>query len=167
MSDNGWGPPGEAPITGGPAGNTVDSFDMTAMMVSTTGAEDGHETATSGKDGHRTPTNAKDSHGAATDSKNGCGAATATSANNGLANGNKKDEAEKNGAEPEGWVEAQPYNYDAYSRDGPGDWEGNAQVYEYNGELGEVGPEHPELELMLFGKASERGSHGIDFAKYV
>lgn len=64
-----------------------------------------------------------------------------------------------------GWGVAQPYNYEAYTNDSASVWDGNARVYEYDGEKGEVGPEVPELELELFGDAANRVSHGIDFSK--
>jgi ATP-dependent RNA helicase DDX3X len=65
----------------------------------------------------------------------------------------------------DGWVEAQPYNYDSYAATSEAQWEGNARVYEFDGETGEVGPEFPELELELFGEVHNRGGHGIDFSK--
>lgn len=67
----------------------------------------------------------------------------------------------------EGWVDAQPYNYEAYATASAATWDGNARVYEFDGEAGEVGPEYPELELELFGDPKTRVSHGIDFSKYV
>ncbi|KAK5663188.1 hypothetical protein OQA88_6605 [Cercophora sp. LCS_1] len=61
-----------------------------------------------------------------------------------------------------GWI--QPTAYD-YSPDDPEQWESSARVYEWDGEEGEVGPEVPELEEMLFGKQDGRDqpAHGIDF----
>ncbi|KAI1300441.1 P-loop containing nucleoside triphosphate hydrolase protein [Xylaria venustula] len=44
-------------------------------------------------------------------------------------------------------------------------WEGNVRVYEWDGEEGDLGPEHPELESMLFGDPSTRDPQGIDFNK--
>ncbi|KAI0602718.1 P-loop containing nucleoside triphosphate hydrolase protein [Biscogniauxia sp. FL1348] len=44
-------------------------------------------------------------------------------------------------------------------------WDSSAKVYEWDGEEGEVGPEHPELEEILFGKPEERDPQGIDFSK--
>ncbi|KAI5925780.1 P-loop containing nucleoside triphosphate hydrolase protein [Camillea tinctor] len=44
-------------------------------------------------------------------------------------------------------------------------WDGSAKIYEWDGEEGEVGPEHPELEELLFGKPEERDPQGIDFSK--
>jgi ATP-dependent RNA helicase DDX3X len=63
----------------------------------------------------------------------------------------------------EGWV--RPTAYD-YTGEAPREWEGNAAVYEWDGEEGEIGPEFPELEIQLFGKPDERvQSHGIDFTR--
>ncbi|KAK5626837.1 hypothetical protein RRF57_002552 [Xylaria bambusicola] len=42
-------------------------------------------------------------------------------------------------------------------------WEGNMRVYEWDGEEGDVGPEHPELESKLFGDPDTRDPQGIDF----
>lgn len=66
----------------------------------------------------------------------------------------------------EGWVDAKPYEYDTYTRDSTAnDWDGNAKVYEWDGEEGDVGPKVPELETELFGAVETRVSHGIDFSK--
>lgn len=63
-----------------------------------------------------------------------------------------------------GWVEPEKYDYDAYNAgnnearqavDGTLElptWAANATKYEWKDEYGEVGPAHPELEEMLFGK---------------
>lgn len=62
----------------------------------------------------------------------------------------------------EGWVQAIPYDYtDAQNNE----WESSARVYEWDGEEGEVAPEHPELELQLFGDPDKREHHGIDFTR--
>jgi len=62
----------------------------------------------------------------------------------------------------DGWVRPTPYDY---SETAP-KWEGNATVYEWDGETGDIGPEFPELELQLFGNPGERTqSQGIDFSK--
>jgi ATP-dependent RNA helicase DDX3X len=66
---------------------------------------------------------------------------------------------------PEGWVKAEAYDYDNYSKDANHDWDGNAKIYEWDGEEGEVGPVYPELEIELFGAPESRVSHGIDFSK--
>jgi hypothetical protein len=69
-------------------------------------------------------------------------------------------------AKAAGWVEPTPYNYKVDSeRTQLGDWEGNARVYEWDGEHGDVGPELPELELELFGNPAARSSAGLDFSK--
>lgn len=67
------------------------------------------------------------------------------------------------------WGEAQPYNYARYDENNMDhEWEGNAQVYEYAGEDGEIGPEIPALEIQLFGEPERRGfTAGIDFSKCV
>ena len=62
-----------------------------------------------------------------------------------------------------GWAQAQPYDYSSDNHT----WDGNARIYEYDGEDGEFGPEFPELEDQLFGPATSRSGHGIDFSKYV
>lgn len=64
-----------------------------------------------------------------------------------------------------GWVEPEKYDYDAYNANPkePGEapldpafelptWAANAIKYEWKDEYGDVGPAHPELEAMLFGK---------------
>lgn len=63
-----------------------------------------------------------------------------------------------------GWVEPEKYDYEAYNAgtnearqavDGALElpiWAANATKYEWKDEYGEVGPAHPELEAMLFGK---------------
>ncbi|KAK3393101.1 P-loop containing nucleoside triphosphate hydrolase protein [Podospora didyma] len=61
-----------------------------------------------------------------------------------------------------GWVQPMPYDYS----DSPGnEWDGNARVYEWDGEVGDIGPEFPDLELQLFGDPEQRQSQGIDFTK--
>jgi ATP-dependent RNA helicase DDX3X len=72
--------------------------------------------------------------------------------------------AESSTAQPkiEGWGEQTPYDYtEAEERH----WEGNASVYEWDGEEGELGPAHPELEKILFGPPEERNPQGLDFTK--
>lgn len=45
-------------------------------------------------------------------------------------------------------------------------WGGNAAVYEWDGDEGDIGPENPELEVMLFGPPEERhGTAGLDISK--
>ncbi|KAM7186588.1 P-loop containing nucleoside triphosphate hydrolase protein [Rhypophila sp. PSN 637] len=60
-----------------------------------------------------------------------------------------------------------PTKYD-YTAEDPDKWESGAQVYEYvakDDEDGEIGPEHPELELELFGDPARRNHQGIDFTR--
>ena len=63
-----------------------------------------------------------------------------------------------------GWVEPEKYDYNSYNAkpNEPRDpldpalelptWAANATKYEWKDEYGDVGPAHPELEKMLFGK---------------
>ena len=59
-----------------------------------------------------------------------------------------------------GWVEPVKYDYETYnaarenldpSAELPS-WAANATKYEWKDEYGDVGPTHPELEAVLFGK---------------
>ena len=63
---------------------------------------------------------------------------------------------------------AEPLKYDYSAMEGPerdNVWDGNVRVYEWDGEEGDVGPEHPELERELFGDPEKRLElKGIDFA---
>ncbi|KAK0717099.1 P-loop containing nucleoside triphosphate hydrolase protein [Lasiosphaeria miniovina] len=61
-----------------------------------------------------------------------------------------------------GWAPLTPYDY---NNEAPTEWDGNAAVYHWDGELGEVGPEHADLEIQLFGPPNRRQSQGIDFSK--
>ena len=63
----------------------------------------------------------------------------------------------------EGWVEATPYHYDEFANRET-EWDGQAPIYEWDGEEGDIGPEFPELEVQLFGPVEERGRRGIDFS---
>lgn len=60
----------------------------------------------------------------------------------------------------EPWVEKTAYDYQEV---GDRNWDGNARVYEWDGEEGDIGPEHPELENILFGRPDERNPQGINF----
>lgn len=44
-------------------------------------------------------------------------------------------------------------------------WAGNAPIYEWKGEYGDVGPRFPDIEAMLFGN-EEADTGVIDFQKY-
>ncbi|KAK4608991.1 ATP-dependent RNA helicase DED1 [Fulvia fulva] len=52
-----------------------------------------------------------------------------------------------------GWTETSAFDYEAFQRNGgdDGTFYGEGKVYEWSGEYGEVGPEVPELEKVLFG----------------
>ncbi|KAL8387302.1 hypothetical protein RB595_010008 [Gaeumannomyces hyphopodioides] len=63
-----------------------------------------------------------------------------------------------------GWVDRTAYDYAADTRSDHS-WEGNARIYEWDGEEGDLGPEVPALEEELFGaKNKEQGTAGIDFS---
>jgi ATP-dependent RNA helicase DDX3X len=79
--------------------------------------------------------------------------------------GNGTHDSEKKVEPPAGWIAATPYDYNAYGADGGHVWEGNARVYEFDGETGDVGPEFPALEIELFGEPGNRAKKGIDFSK--
>ena len=56
-------------------------------------------------------------------------------------------------------------DYKAFGPDAVHEWEGNAKVYEWDGEEGDIGPEFPALEVELFGEPGSRAKQGIDFSK--
>lgn len=68
---------------------------------------------------------------------------------------------------PETWngTEQTGYDYEAFAGRDNHDWEGNAKVYEWDGQEGDIGPEFPELEVQLFGNPNNRARPGIDFSK--
>ena len=78
-------------------------------------------------------------------------------------NGNKQ--AETKPETPPGWVLPTAYDYTAYGKGDNNEWDSNAHVYEWDGENGDIGPEHPALEAQLFGDPDKRGKQGIDFSK--
>lgn len=62
----------------------------------------------------------------------------------------------------DGWTNPTAYDY---TDNAPDKWDGNATVYEFDGDTGDLGPEHPELERQLFGEPTTITSgHGIDFS---
>ncbi|EJT70577.1 ATP-dependent RNA helicase DED1 [Gaeumannomyces tritici R3-111a-1] len=62
-----------------------------------------------------------------------------------------------------GWVDRTAYDYGNEERNHT--WEGDARIYEWDGEEGDLGPEVPQLEDELFGpKNKDQGSAGIDFS---
>lgn len=57
------------------------------------------------------------------------------------------------------------YDYDDFTVRG-GEYDGNARVYHWDGEEGDVGPEFPELEHELFGPPDQRDEPtAADFLK--
>ncbi|KAI1351287.1 P-loop containing nucleoside triphosphate hydrolase protein [Xylaria sp. FL0043] len=67
------------------------------------------------------------------------------------------------GAPKEDWGEKTQNNYNEDNENIS--WEGNVRVYEWDGDEGDIGPEHPELESVLFGDPQTRDPQGIDFNK--
>jgi hypothetical protein len=66
--------------------------------------------------------------------------------------------------EAKGWEKPEAYDYQA--DEATVGWEGNAVVYHWDGEEGDVGPQYPELELILFGSEEDRKENrGIDYSK--
>jgi len=65
-----------------------------------------------------------------------------------------------------GWNDPVAHDYAELTRADAAKWDGNARVYYWDGETGDIGPEFPELEDELFGSAgsAERHAHGLDFA---
>ncbi|KAI1125782.1 P-loop containing nucleoside triphosphate hydrolase protein [Nemania abortiva] len=61
------------------------------------------------------------------------------------------------------WGQKTQNNYDEDDKDV--EWDGNVRVYEWDGEEGDIGPEHPQLEFDLFGDPDSRDPQGIDFSK--
>lgn len=72
---------------------------------------------------------------------------------------------------PPGWVEPTAFDYTAMSEAQAGStWDGNARVYQWSDEYGDVGPAFEELEIDLFGSLEDRNKHhggGLDFSKFV
>lgn len=69
------------------------------------------------------------------------------------------------GTDANGWVKPEQYDYGQYATGG-GQYEGNASVYYWDGEEGDIGPEVPDLEADLFGPPDRRDfPQGIDFTK--
>lgn len=57
------------------------------------------------------------------------------------------------------------YDYENYNDRG-GEYDGNARVYHWSGDEGDIGPEFPELEAELFGPPEKRDlPQGIDFSR--
>ncbi|PNY26698.1 ATP-dependent RNA helicase ded1 [Tolypocladium capitatum] len=70
------------------------------------------------------------------------------------------------GAVP-GWVEQQALDYTAATGgDGAQTWDGNAPIYEWNDDYGDIGPKFPQVEMDLFGDPDTRNDRtGLDFSK--
>ncbi len=97
---------------------------------------------------------------------------TADTTNNGHGEKTEKDTTVNNqeiklSDEPGQWGKVTPYDYEGLTNRDNTTWDGNARIYEWDGEVGDVGPEYPELEIMLFGQPGDREHHGIDFTKQV
>ncbi|KAI1329950.1 P-loop containing nucleoside triphosphate hydrolase protein [Xylariaceae sp. FL0255] len=60
------------------------------------------------------------------------------------------------------WAAKTAYDY---SENNDVEWMGNAAVYHWDGDEGDIGPEIPELEKILFGDAQDRDPQGLDFQK--
>lgn len=65
------------------------------------------------------------------------------------------------------WAAQGRTQYDYENLNGrDGDYDGNAQVYHWDGEEGDLGPEFSELEAELFGPPEKRDlPQGIDFSR--
>lgn len=71
---------------------------------------------------------------------------------------------------PAGWVERTAFDYTAMAEaETSASWDGNARVYQWKDEYGDVGPAFEELEVELFGDPESRRDRqtGLDFSKFV
>ncbi|KAM0461051.1 hypothetical protein ACHAO4_001851 [Trichoderma viride] len=69
---------------------------------------------------------------------------------------------------PAGWVERTAFDYTAMAEaETAATWDGNARVYQWKDEYGDVGPAFEELEVELFGDPESRRDRqtGLDFSK--
>lgn len=91
---------------------------------------------------------------------NGSGDASATATD--TTGGLSRDELIQR-ARDHGWAERQAYDYERFNGAGNNadGYHGAARVYEWQGDYGDVGPEIPELETILFGDEFQmrRGEH--------
>lgn len=71
------------------------------------------------------------------------------------------------GCDVPGWVARETVDYSVAAGTGSSqNWEGNARIYQWDEEFGDVGPKLPELELELFGDPAHRHERtGMDFSK--
>ncbi|KAK8024124.1 DEAD/DEAH box helicase, partial [Apiospora rasikravindrae] len=60
------------------------------------------------------------------------------------------------------WEKPTQYSYSDANTE---EWGGNAPVYVFDGDEGDVGPEYPELEEVIFGKPEDRSKPGEQFDK--
>lgn len=67
------------------------------------------------------------------------------------------------------WVESRKTDYAAFSvGENPQQFDGQAKVYQWDEDFGDVGPKIPDLELELFGDPQTRHERaGLDFSKFV
>jgi ATP-dependent RNA helicase DDX3X len=68
------------------------------------------------------------------------------------------------------WKKPEAYDYSTFDQGEQQQqtWGSSAAVYEWDGEEGDIGPVHPELEREIFGDEEARKDiQGIDFTKYV
>lgn len=64
-----------------------------------------------------------------------------------------------------GWVDAHPEQQ--FTADSAPTWDGNARVYQWDDEFGDVGPKFEDLERELFGDPTDLAARtGLDFSKY-
>ncbi|KAK7743941.1 hypothetical protein SLS53_003963 [Cytospora paraplurivora] len=70
-------------------------------------------------------------------------------------------------AATEGWAEPEQYDYGEYATAaGNREFDGNATVYHWDGDEGDIGPEFPQLEAELFGPPDRRElPQGLDFTR--
>lgn len=67
-----------------------------------------------------------------------------------------------------GWVEPQKVDYTAFNAEtqSNGQFDGEAPIYQWNDDFGDVGPKYEILELELFGDPQSRHDRaGLDFSK--
>lgn len=76
-------------------------------------------------------------------------------------------DANASGGTVPGWVGQQSIDYTAAAAgEGVQTWDGNAPVYEWNDDFGDIGPKFPQVELDLFGDPATRNERtGVDFSK--
>lgn len=63
------------------------------------------------------------------------------------------------------WIQQVFYNYNEFGDEGYYDWEYNVVVYEFDGEIGDVGFEYFVFEIQFFGEFEICKKQGVDFFK--